>query len=123
MASGFGTIADRLQVILGRIEKAATRAGRRPEDVMLVAISKTFPPACIREAFAAGVRDFGENRVQEWESKRPHVADLAATWHLVGHLQRNKAARATTLFHRIDSLESLPLAEKLERAAAGSTGL
>jgi pyridoxal phosphate enzyme (YggS family) len=114
------TIAGRLQEVRERIERAARRAGRRADEVTLVAVSKTFPPACIREAFAAGVRDFGENRVQEWDAKRPQVADLPATWHLVGHLQRNKAARAITLFHKVDSLDSLPLAEKLDRAASGS---
>jgi pyridoxal phosphate enzyme (YggS family) len=71
----------------------------------------------IREAFELGIRHFGENRVQEWESKAPLVEGLAATWHLVGHLQRNKAARAVRLFHTIDSLDSLPLAEKLNKAA------
>src|SRR5262245_28439913 len=123
MRTGPATIAGRLQEVRERIEQAARRAGRRAEEVTLVAISKTFPPGCIREAFAAGVHDFGENRVQEWEAKLPHVADLPATWHLVGHLQRNKAARATALFHRVDSLDSLPLAEKLDRAVGDSRTL
>jgi PLP dependent protein len=110
-------IAGNLAAIRERIERAAGRAGRRIEEITLVGISKGFSAEGIREAFAAGVRHFGESRVQEWESKAPHVADLAATWHLVGHLQRNKATRAAELFHTVDSLDSLPLAEKLERAA------
>jgi len=112
------SIAANLERILERIARAAQRAGRRPEEVTLVAVSKTFPAESIRQAYGAGVRHFGENRVQEWEVKQPLVADLNATWHLVGHLQSNKAARAARLFHRIDSLDSLPLAQKLDRAAA-----
>ena|SRR6202521_4771884 len=117
------TVAGRLAEVRERMERASGRAGRRPDEITLVAISKTFPVESIREAFAAGLREFGESRVQEWEAKLQHVADLAATWHLVGHLQRNKAARAVTLFGRIDSLDSLPLAEKLDRAAAGGARL
>jgi len=98
--------------------RAAPRAGRRAEEITLVAVSKTFPAEAIRAAFDAGLRDFGENRVQEWESKQPLVADLAATWHLIGHLQSNKARRAAHLFHRIDSVDSLALAQKLDAAAA-----
>jgi PLP dependent protein len=119
MATGSDTIAGRLQDVRERMQKAAGRAGRRSDEIVLVGVSKTFPPEAIGEAFAAGVRHFGENRIQEWELKVPHIADLPATWHLVGHLQRNKTARATALFHRVDSLDSLPLAEKLERAATG----
>jgi pyridoxal phosphate enzyme (YggS family) len=119
MGSGSETVAARLSVIRERIEKAAGRAGRRPEEITLVGVSKTFPAEAIHEAFAAGVRHFGENRIQEWELKAPQVADLQATWHLVGHLQRNKTTRATALFHHIDSLDSLPLAEKLDRSATG----
>ena len=98
--------------------RAAERAGRRAEEITLVAVSKTFPAEAIRDAFEAGVRHFGENRVQEWESKQPLVADLAATWHLIGHLQSNKARRAANLFHRVDSVDSAPLAQKLDAAAA-----
>src|SRR5579862_3711354 len=109
------SVAARLAEIRDRIERTCSRAHRRPEEVALVAISKTFPVESIREAYDAGVREFGESRVQEWETKVQQVADLPATWHLVGHLQRNKAARAVMLFARIDSLDSLPLAEKLDR--------
>jgi pyridoxal phosphate enzyme (YggS family) len=113
------SVAARLAEIRDRIGRACERAGRSAEEVTLVAVSKTFPVESMREAYAAGVREFGESRVQEWETKVQQVADLAATWHLVGHLQRNKAARAVMLFGKIDSLDSLPLAEKLDRAAAG----
>src|SRR3984893_11705882 len=111
------TMAENVPVIQERVERAATRAGRRAVDVTIVGISKTFPVERIREAFELGIRNSGENRVQEWESKAPVVEGLAASWHLVGHLQRNQAARAVRLFHTIDSLDSLPLAEKLSQAA------
>jgi PLP dependent protein len=111
------TVAENVAVLRERVEKAAARAGRKASDVVIVGISKTFPAERIREAFECGIRHFGENRVQEWEAKAPVVDGLAATWHLVGHLQRNKAARAIRLFHTIDSLDSLPLAEKLNHAA------
>lgn len=112
------SIAGNVAFVHERIEKAATRAGRRAEEITLVAVSKTIPAERIQEAYSAGVRHFGESRTQEWETKAPLLASLNATWHLVGHLQRNKAARALTLFHEIDSLDTLPLAEKLERGAA-----
>lgn len=96
---------------------AAERAGRPPESITLVAVSKTFPAEAIRAGFDAGLRHFGENRVQEWESKRPSIADLEATWHLIGHLQSNKARRAATLFDRVDSVDGVALAQKLASAA------
>ena len=117
MGAAASSIAENVAAIRERIERAAARAKRRPEEITLVAISKGVPADRIREAFLAGVRHFGESRVQEWESKAPHLEDLAATWHLVGHLQRNKAARAVALFHTVDSVDSLPLAERLDRAA------
>jgi PLP dependent protein len=117
MASSAATVAHNLAAIHQRIEAAATRAGRRAAEVTIVGITKTFPSERIREGFEAGVRHFGESRVQEWESKFPFVSELEATWHLVGHLQRNKAAKGVKLFHTIDSLDSLPLAEKLNHAA------
>jgi hypothetical protein len=85
--------------------------------VRLVAASKTVPPDRIREAYEAGLRDFGENRVQEADAKRPALADLTVTWHLIGHLQSNKAKAARDLFHWVQSLDSLRLAERLHRAA------
>jgi pyridoxal phosphate enzyme (YggS family) len=117
MASMPSTVAHNVATVQERVERAAARAGRRPSDITIVGISKTFPVERIREAFDLGIRHFGENRVQEWETKAPLVEGVDATWHLVGHLQRNKAARAIRLFHRIDSVDSLPLAEKLNQIA------
>src|ERR1041385_4842262 len=108
MGTSPDTIAASVAEVRESIARAAERAGRKADEVTLVAVSKTFPAASIDEAYAAGVRHFGENRIQEWETKHPLVADLPATWHLVGHLQRNKAAKAVNLFHTIDSLDSLP---------------
>jgi PLP dependent protein len=117
MGSLPGTVAQNVAAVQERAERAAERSGRRPSEITIVGISKTFPVERVREAFEFGIRHFGENRVQEWESKAPHVEGLDAIWHLVGHLQRNKAARAIRLFHTIDSLDSLPLAEKLNEIA------
>ncbi len=118
MGNATNAIAENLERIRERIARAAHRAGRKPEAITLVAVSKMFPAEAIREAYAAGVRHFGENRVQEWESKQPHLADLDAAWHLVGHLQSNKAARAARLFHSVDSVDSVALAQRLDRRAA-----
>jgi hypothetical protein len=118
MAPQNSLIASNLAEIRERIARSAARAGRAVEDITLVAVSKTFPPEAIRSAFELGLRQFGENRVQEWESKRAAVADLDATWHLIGHLQSNKARRAASLFNRVDSVDSLALAQKLDAAAA-----
>ena len=98
------------------MERAASRGGRRAEDITLTGVSKVHPAERIRELYEAGVRHFGENRVQEWESKRASLADLDATWHLIGHLQGNKVVRAARVFHMIDSVDSIALAERLERA-------
>jgi len=111
-------IASNLAAIRERIAKAAARAGRSAEEIRLVAVSKTFPAEAIRSTYDLGLRDFGENRVQEWESKRATLTDLDATWHLVGHLQSNKARRAASLFDRIDSVDSFALAQKLDAAAS-----
>jgi len=99
-----------------RIAGAAARAGRNADEITLIGVSKTHPANAIREAFEAGVRHFGENRVQEWEGKRTGTEGLAATWHLIGHLQNNKAVRAARLFHSIDSVDDLALAQRLDRA-------
>jgi pyridoxal phosphate enzyme (YggS family) len=109
-------MAENLAHVLERIERAASRAGRRPGDITLTAVSKTHSAAQIRDLYEAGVRHFGENRVQEWESKYASLADLDATWHFIGHLQSNKVARALQLFHAIDSVDSIVLAERLGRA-------
>ena len=114
-------IADRVAAVRDRIARAASRARRRPEDVTLVAVSKTHPAQAVRDAFAAGLRHFGENKVQEAEAKVAALADLAkpgARWHMVGHLQANKARKAVTLFDCIHSVDDLGLARRLEKAAA-----
>jgi PLP dependent protein len=111
-------ISRNLESVRERIARAAERAGRRAAEITIVAVSKTFPAETIRSAYEAGLTHFGENRVQEWESKRPALANLDATWHLVGHLQSNKARRAAYLFHRVDSLDDLALAKRLDAAAA-----
>ena len=112
------SVRDNLQRIQERIAGAAARAGRRAEEVTLIAVSKTHPATAIREAYEAGIRHFGENRVQEWEGKRAETDGLAATWHLIGHLQSNKAARAARLFHSIDSIDDFAVAQRLDRARA-----
>ena len=99
------------------MEAACRRAGRRPEEVRLVAVTKTVPPERIREAYEAGLRHFGENRVQEAQAKQAALADLPATWHLIGHLQTNKAKAARDIFHWVHSVDSLRIAEKLHQAA------
>jgi PLP dependent protein len=109
-------VHENLPQIQERIAEAAKRAGRRPEEITLIAVSKTHPANAIRQAYEAGVRHFGENRVQEWEGKRGGIQDLPATWHLIGHLQGNKAARAAKLFHTVDSVDELALAQRLDRA-------
>jgi len=101
-----------------RIATAATRAGRNPDEITLMAVGKTFPPEKIREAYVAGLRVFGENRVQEFAEKAGAMRDLAeADWHLIGHLQTNKATKAAELFSAVDSADSPRLAEKLNVAA------
>src|SRR6266853_2431157 len=107
---------ENLLRIQERIATAAARAGRRAEEITLIAVSKTHPASAIHEAYKAGVRDFGENRVQEWEGKRAGTEGLAATWHLIGHLQSNKTARAARLFHSVDSVDDFAIAERLDRA-------
>lgn len=117
-AAAVSNLAANLERVRERMARAAERAGRRADEITLVAVSKTFPAEAIRAAYGAGLRHFGENRVQEWESKRPKVEDLDASWHLVGHLQSNKARRAAYLFHRVDSVDDLALAKRLDAAAA-----
>ncbi|MFQ5694526.1 MAG: YggS family pyridoxal phosphate-dependent enzyme [Terriglobia bacterium] len=119
-----GTVS--LSANLGRIQErmaAACRRVGRSGPVTLVAVSKTVPAERIAEAYRAGVRHFGENRVQEFEEKHRLLTLPSALWHLVGHLQTNKAKRAVELFERVDSVDSLRLAEKLAAAAraAGRT--
>jgi PLP dependent protein len=110
-------LRERLEGVRRRIAEAARRSGRSPEEVTLVAVSKTQPASAVLEAVAAGALDFGENRVQEAEAKIGELKDEAAQarWHLIGHLQANKARRAARLFHMIHSVDSPSLVERLER--------
>jgi PLP dependent protein len=114
MAKNFAS--ENVARVQERIAAAAQRAGRRGDDVTVIGVSKTHPAEAIRDVYEAGLRHFGENRVQEWEGKRGGVEDLAATWHLVGHLQSNKAGRAARIFHCIDSVDDFALAQRLDRA-------
>jgi len=118
------TVQENLARIQERIAGAAARAGRRAEEITLIGVSKTHPASAIREAYEAGIRHFGENRVQEWEGKRAGTEGLVGTWHLIGHLQSNKTARAARLFHSVDSVDDFAIAQRLDRgrAEAGITG-
>ena len=98
-----------------RIAQAARRAGRDPNEIKLVAVSKTHPASVLREALVVGVTVFGENKVQEAESKIAEIGRDTAAWHLIGHLQSNKARKAVQLFDVIHSVDSLELAQRLER--------
>ena len=114
------SIANRLAEVKRRIADAAASAGRDPSSVRLIAVSKTFPINAIREACAAGQVDFGENKVQEGLQKFATSADLSIRWHLLGHLQTNKARKAVSAFAMIQSVDSLELLQKLDRAAEES---
>ena len=114
------SIADRLAGIRARIDAAARSAGRDPASVRLIAVSKTFPVDSIRQAYAAGQRDFGENRVQEALQKISALTDLSIRWHLLGHLQTNKARKAAPAFAMIQSVDGIELLEKLDRGAEES---
>jgi pyridoxal phosphate enzyme (YggS family) len=114
------SIAENLSAIHKRIAAAAARAGRRPDHVALMAVTKTNPPERIIEAYAAGHRLFGENRVQEFTEKVGALGNLRdADFHMIGHLQSNKAGKAVEVFHAIDSLDSAKLGDRLNAAAAG----
>jgi pyridoxal phosphate enzyme (YggS family) len=113
-------IESRLAAVRERIARAAARSGRSPDDVTLVAVSKTQPVEAVRAAFAAGVRHFGENKVQEAQGKIAALADLASAglvWHMIGHLQGNKSRLAAELFDAVDSVDGLALARRLHAAA------
>src|SRR5713226_6696819 len=109
-------LAENIAQVRERIAAACRRSGRRPEEVRLVAVSKTVSDERVRQACEAGLHDLGENRVQEAESKRAALSDLAVTWHLIGHLQTNKARPARQLFHWVESVDSLRVAKKLDEA-------
>src|SRR5882762_4189607 len=105
------SIVENVAYVRERIKAAARRAGRSPDEITLMGVSKTFPVERVREAYAAGLRVFGENRVQEFAEKAGALSDLAETeWHLIGHLQSNKAAKAVELFGEVDSVDSVRLA-------------
>ena len=109
-------LTERVKTVRQRIAAAAQRAGRSPDEISLVAISKTHPTPVLKEALGLGLTDLGENRVQEAEAKILEIGRTAARWHLVGHLQSNKVRRAVRLFDVIHSLDSVALAKRLERA-------
>jgi pyridoxal phosphate enzyme (YggS family) len=113
------SIAENIGRIRDRIQRAARHAARRQEEICLMGVTKTMSPEQVREAYAAGIRLFGENRVQEFAGKVGALRDLEdAEWHMIGHLQSNKAARVVELFDATESLDSVRLAEKLNAAAA-----
>ena len=108
-------LGSRIARIRAEIEAAALKCGRSPQEITLIAISKTHPASIVQQAIELGATDIGENRVQEAEQKIHEVGRSAARWHLVGHLQANKARRAVQLFDVIHSLDSLELARRLDR--------
>lgn len=111
-------IRNSIAVIREQMRRAAARAGRSVDSITLMGVSKTVEPERIRQAYQAGIRVFGENKVQEFGGKAGPLADLTeAQWHLIGHLQSNKARKAAELFQTVDSVDSLRLAEKLNQAA------
>ena len=107
-----------LRTVRRRVDAAARSAGRDPASVRLIAVSKTFPAAAVRAAAAAGQVDFGENKVQEGLRKIADTAGLPLRWHLIGHLQSNKARRAAAAFHAIHSIDSVELLRRVDAAAA-----
>ena len=111
------SIADNLARVRERIGRAAERSDRRAGEITLIGVSKTFAAGAVQEAYDAGLRHFGENRVQEMAAKRPQLAGPDAIWHFIGHLQSNKAHQAAELFDRIDTVDSMALARKLDAAA------
>ena len=112
------TVSENLALVRTRIARAAEQAGRDPRAIRLVAVSKTVAAEQIRQAYAAGQRDFGENYVQELANKALALADLSdLNWHMIGHLQRNKAQKVIQIAHTIHSLDSARLAEELGRRA------
>ena len=114
------TIAENLAAVHARIETAAARAGRSAADVQLIAVSKTIPPETMREVVAEGVTTFGESRVQEAKAKIPQLPG-SLQWHLIGHLQTNKAREAVELFQMIHSVDSVRLARELDKCAEQSS--
>lgn len=114
-------LAENLAAVKKRIETAAKKANRNAGEITLIAVGKTHPASVVREAVAAGGRDFGENKVQEAETKIAEIGREAAKWHLIGHLQSNKARKAARLFDVIHTIDSIELAERLERICIEET--
>ena len=113
-------LQQRLDEVRSRITRAAESAKRDPAGITLLAVTKVFPASVIREAYDHGLREFGENYVQEFEGKFPDVCDLAdARFHLIGHLQSNKAKRAGEIFECIETVDSPKLAERLDALGGG----
>lgn len=110
-------VSENLKIVKDRIAQACRRAGREPEEVKIVAVTKTHPPEVIKEAISAGVNIIGENRVQEAEEKFREIGNTVE-WHMVGHLQRNKVRKALSIFSMIHSVDSLSLAEVLDVESA-----
>ncbi|MFW3896500.1 YggS family pyridoxal phosphate-dependent enzyme [Pseudomonas bharatica] len=107
------TLADNLSTLAARIQAAATAAGRDPADIQLLAVSKTKPASAVREAFAAGVRDIGENYLQEALGKQAELADLPLTWHFIGPIQSNKTRAIAEHFDWVHSVDRLKIAQRL----------
>jgi pyridoxal phosphate enzyme (YggS family) len=120
-ATATEALRARLEGLRRRIDEAAGRAGRDPSEVTLVAVSKTQPAALVRAAAEAGATDFGENRVQEAEAKIEGLAGSGVRWHLIGHLQSNKARRAVKLFDLIHTVDTAELVDRLERLCVEET--
>jgi len=116
-----GELKDNLERVRERIARSAERAGRRPDEILLVAVSKTVPAARVEEAIRAGVTVLGENRVQEAKAKIAEVG-LPVSWHMIGHLQTNKAKAAAGLFSMIHSVDGVELARTIDRAC-GERGI
>ncbi len=114
------TIENRLQAVKSRIERAAAAAGRDPRDIVLVAVSKTFPSAAVRAAHAAGQRDFGENQMQEAAAKLDAAADLDLIWHFIGPIQSNKTRPVAERFAWVHSIDRLKIAERLAAQRPGA---
>src|ERR1700674_1862017 len=114
------SVAENIAQVRERIASAARRSSRNPDEITLMAVSKTVQPELIHEAYKSGIRRFGESRVQEFAAKAEALRDLRdADWHMIGHLQNNKAAKAAEMFSSVDSVDSIRLAEKLNASAQG----
>ncbi len=115
-------LKQKLDQVESRIAQAAARAGRKRSAIQLVAVTKKFPAAAIREAYTLGLRDFGENYVQEFETKRQELADYpGARYHFIGHLQSNKSKKAAEIFDVIHTVDSAKLALRLDTESGGAS--